>query len=91
MPTDKNGKFSRINPSDHTNHSKGQMKPSHGGDMPMSKSANSANTTEQKASVKPGQPISVKGVSDTGGSSTTAGNPSYSPISSANSKEQKSK
>lgn len=89
MPGDKNGKYSRINPSQHTNHG-GDTAPTKGG-QPISKSANSANTTEQKASVKPGTPINVKGVTEKGGSSTTSGNPSYSSISSANSKEQKSK
>jgi len=89
MPTDKNGKFSRIKPSEYTNHSGENV--SRGGSMPMNKSANSANASEQKASVSPGQPIKIKGVTETGGASTTAGNPSYSPISSANSKEQKAK
>lgn len=90
MPTDKNGKFTRINPADHTNHSGGKAKAG-SASMPMGKSANSANSSPQKASVKPGQPINVQGVSDTGGSSTTAGNPSYTPISTANSKQNKAK
>lgn len=90
MPTDKNGKFSRVVPSQHTNHSGGTIHAANP-DMPMTKSANSANTTEQKASVKPGQPISVTGSGESGGSKTTAGNPSYSPISSANKGGDKSK
>lgn len=99
MPLNKAGKYNRVNPSEHTNHDAGKYHDGHGpigastegkGGMSKPMAGKSANV-EERPVAQAGQPSLPQSVVLKGGSHTTDGNPSYSPIGSATAEHVKNK